>query len=41
VVTGEIIGIAGKSNDGYWLFASDGGVLTFGSALYYGRPDRV
>jgi hypothetical protein len=41
VVTGEIIGIAGKSNDGYWLFASDGGILSFGSAQFYGRPDRA
>lgn len=41
VVTGEIVGIAGKGTDGYWLLASDGGVLAFGSADYYGRPDRV
>jgi hypothetical protein len=37
----EIIGIAGKDNDGYWLYASDGGVFTFGSAQFYGRPDRA
>ena len=40
-VTGEIVGIAGKSNDGYWLLASDGGVFAFGSASFYGRPDRT
>jgi hypothetical protein len=40
-VTGEIIGIAGKDNDGYWLLASDGGIFTFGSAQFYGRPDRT
>jgi hypothetical protein len=37
----EIIGIAGRSNDGYWLYASDGGIFTYGSANFYGRPDRV
>jgi hypothetical protein len=37
----EIVGIAGKGNDGYWLYASDGGIFAFGSALYYGRPDRA
>lgn len=36
-----IIGIAGKGRDGYWLYASDGGVFTFGSAQFYGRPDRA
>ena len=41
VVTGEVVGIAGKGNDGYWLLASDGGVHAFGSAQYLGRPDRV
>jgi hypothetical protein len=40
-VTGEIVGIAGKGNDGYWLLASDGGIFTFGSAHFMGRPDRV
>jgi hypothetical protein len=41
VVTGEIIGIAGKGNSGYWLFASDGGILAFGDAEFLGRPDRT
>jgi hypothetical protein len=41
IVTGEIVGIAGRDNDGYWLLASDGGILAFGSAGFYGRPDRV
>jgi hypothetical protein len=36
----ECVGIAGKDCDGYWLFASDGGVFSFGSAMFYGRPDR-
>lgn len=40
-VTGEVVGIAGRANDGYWLLASDGGIFTFGSAQMYGRPDRV
>jgi N-acetylmuramoyl-L-alanine amidase len=40
-VTGEIVGIAGHGKTGYWLLASDGGVFTFGSAQFYGRPDRV
>jgi hypothetical protein len=40
IVTGECVGIAGKGNDGYWLYASDGGVFAFGSAQYMGRPDR-
>jgi len=40
-VTGEIVGIAGVGNDGYWLLASDGGIFSFGSAQFYGRPDRV
>jgi hypothetical protein len=40
-VTGEVVGIAGHGNDGYWLLASDGGVFAFGSAQFYGRPDRV
>jgi hypothetical protein len=37
----EIIGIAGRGNDGYWLYASDGGIFTYGSANFYGRPDRA
>ena len=37
----EIVGIEGHGVDGYWLLASDGGVFTFGSADYFGRPDRV
>jgi hypothetical protein len=40
-VTGEIVGIAGCNNNGYWLLASDGGIFTFGDAQFYGRPDRV
>jgi len=40
-VTGEVVGIAGCGTDGYWLLASDGGVFTFGSAEFHGRPDRV
>jgi hypothetical protein len=36
-----IVGIAGCGNDGYWLLGSDGGVFAFGSAQFYGRPDRV
>ena len=37
----EVVGIAGKGTDGYWLLASDGGVFAFGSADYMGRPDRT
>jgi hypothetical protein len=40
-VTGEVVGIAGCGNSGYWLLASDGGIFTFGDAQFYGRPDRV
>jgi hypothetical protein len=40
-INGTIVGIAGHDNDGYWLLASDGGVFAFGSANYYGRPDRT
>ena len=40
-VTGEIVGIAGHGKDGYWLLGSDGGIFAFGSANYFGRPDRV
>jgi hypothetical protein len=40
-VTGEIVGIAGHGKDGYWLLGSDGGIFAFGSADYFGRPDRV
>jgi hypothetical protein len=40
-VSGEIVGIAGHGKDGYWLLASDGGVFAFGSAQFFGRPDRV
>jgi hypothetical protein len=40
-VNGEIVGIAGHGKDGYWLLASDGGVFAFGSAQFFGRPDRV
>jgi N-acetylmuramoyl-L-alanine amidase len=40
-ITGEVVGIAGCGNDGYWLLASDGGIFTFGSAQFYGRPDRT
>jgi hypothetical protein len=36
----EVVGIAGRGTNGYWLFASDGGVMAFGSAQFYGRPDR-
>jgi hypothetical protein len=36
-----IVGITGRGNDGYWLLASDGGVFTYGSANFFGRPDRV
>jgi len=36
----EIVGIAGHGRTGYWLHGSDGGVFCFGSAQYYGRPDR-
>jgi hypothetical protein len=37
----EVVGIAGKGTDGYWLHASDGGVFAFGSAAMLGRPDRA
>lgn len=40
-VTGEIVGIAGYGKSGYWLLASDGGIFTFGTAHFHGRPDRV
>lgn len=36
----EIVGIAGRGTDGYWLTASDGSVYAFGSAPFLGRPDR-
>ena len=36
----EIVGIAGRGNDGYWLTASDGSVYCFGTAPYLGRADR-
>ena len=36
----EIVGIAGHGTDGYWLKSSDGSIFAFGSAQYYGRPDR-
>ena len=35
-----IVGIAGHGTDGYWLTADEGSVYCFGSAQYYGRPDR-
>jgi hypothetical protein len=35
-----IVGIAAHGRSGYWLKASDGGVFSFGSAQYLGRPDR-
>jgi hypothetical protein len=40
-VTGRIVGIAGHSNDGYVLLASDGGIFNYGTVPYKGRPDRV
>lgn len=40
-IQGEVVGIAGCGVDGYWLLASDGGVFAFGSAQWFGRPDRV
>ena len=36
----EIVGIAGVGTDGYWLTSDDGSVYSYGSANYYGRPDR-
>ena len=36
----QIVGIAGRGRDGYWLTASDGSVYAFGSAPYLGRADR-
>jgi hypothetical protein len=39
-INGQIVGIAGKGTDGYWLLASDGGIFAFG-APFLGRPDRV
>ena len=36
----EIVGIAGHGTDGYGLKSSDGSIFAFGSAQYYGRPDR-
>jgi hypothetical protein len=36
----EIVGIAGRGTDGYWLTADDGAVYAFGSAHYFGRADR-
>lgn len=35
-----IVGIAGHGTDGYWLYASDGSVFAYGSAPFFGRPDR-
>jgi hypothetical protein len=36
-----IVGIACCANDGYWLLSSGGDLYSYGSAQYYGKPDRV
>jgi hypothetical protein len=36
----EIVGIAGRGRDGYWLTTDEGSVYSFGSAPFMGRPDR-
>ena len=36
----EIVGIAGVGEDGYRLLASGGGLYCFGSADFFGKPDR-
>lgn len=40
-VTGRVVGIVACAADGYWLLGSDGGMFSFGSAHFYGRPDRT
>src|SRR3954467_1629402 len=37
-----VVGIAGTpSGQGYWLFARDGGVLTFGDARFHGSLGAI
>lgn len=36
-----IVGIACCATDGYWLLSSGGDLYSFGSAQFYGKPDRV
>jgi hypothetical protein len=37
----QIVGIAAAAKDGYWLLSDGGDLYTYGSAAYYGKPDRV
>jgi hypothetical protein len=36
-----IVGIAAAAKDGYWLLSDGGDLYTYGSAQFYGKPDRV
>jgi GH25 family lysozyme M1 (1,4-beta-N-acetylmuramidase) len=36
-----IVGIAGKANDGYWLYSNTGAVFAYGSATYHGGPNQA
>jgi hypothetical protein len=37
----KIVGIAAAAKDGYYLLSDGGDLYTYGSAQYYGKPDRV
>jgi hypothetical protein len=37
----SIVGIAASAKDGYWLLSDGGDLYTYGSAQFYGKPDRV
>jgi hypothetical protein len=36
-----IVGIAAAAKDGYWLLSDGGDLYTYGTAQFYGKPDRV
>jgi N-acetyl-anhydromuramyl-L-alanine amidase AmpD len=36
-----IVGITACAKDGYWLLSSGGDLYSYGSAQFYGKPDRV
>lgn len=37
----KIVGIAASAKDGYWTLSDGGDLYTYGSAQFYGKPDRV